>query len=134
MFVVAATALELEAPLFLIKQTSIACSVVVRCAAASLRVWWRSEACNCRGVPTLAVLSITARRPPCVTSQLACTRTVEAEKAVHSLHSYFLLPGDDTIPIIFVVRRRPSARCTSVACGRRPTCPRYHCVPALVAR
>jgi acyl-CoA thioesterase len=35
--------------------------------------------------------------------QVACTRTVGSDKAVHSLHSYFLLPADAEKPIIFTV-------------------------------
>jgi acyl-CoA thioesterase-2 len=36
---------------------------------------------------------------------VAAARTVEADRRVHSLHSYFLRPGDPTIPIIFEVDR-----------------------------
>jgi acyl-CoA thioesterase-2 len=36
---------------------------------------------------------------------VAAGRTVEGERPVHSLHSYFLRPGDPTIPIIFEVDR-----------------------------
>jgi len=36
---------------------------------------------------------------------VAAARTVEADHRVHSLHSYFLRPGDPTIPIIFEVDR-----------------------------
>lgn len=36
-------------------------------------------------------------------SLLAASRTVESDLAIHSLHSYFLLPGDLTIPIIYNV-------------------------------
>jgi len=35
----------------------------------------------------------------------AASATVDAERAVHSLHSYFLLPGDVTAPIIYEVDR-----------------------------
>eukprot|EP00842_Homolaphlyctis_polyrhiza_P003691 jgi/Hompol1/4322/HPOL_001576-RA len=35
----------------------------------------------------------------------AATQTVDPKFMVHSLHSYFLLPGDNTIPIIFRVYR-----------------------------
>jgi len=38
-------------------------------------------------------------------SLVAAQRTVEPERAVHSLHSYFMLPGDPTTPIIFTVDR-----------------------------
>jgi acyl-CoA thioesterase-2 len=36
---------------------------------------------------------------------VAAGRTVEPERAVHSLHSYFLRPGDPSIPIIYQVER-----------------------------
>jgi acyl-CoA thioesterase-2 len=38
-------------------------------------------------------------------SLMAASRTVEAGRAVHSLHSYFLLSGDPTLPIVFLVER-----------------------------
>ncbi|HEX6233692.1 MAG TPA: acyl-CoA thioesterase II [Jiangellaceae bacterium] len=34
---------------------------------------------------------------------VAAVRTVAAERTVHSLHSYFLLPGDPTVPIVYDV-------------------------------
>ncbi len=34
---------------------------------------------------------------------VAAVRTVPAERAVHSLHSYFLLPGDTSVPIVYDV-------------------------------
>jgi acyl-CoA thioesterase II len=36
---------------------------------------------------------------------VAATRTVDADRHVHSLHSYFLRPGDPTVPIVFEVDR-----------------------------
>ena len=36
---------------------------------------------------------------------VAAGRTVPPERAVHSLHAYFLRPGDPTIPVIFEVDR-----------------------------
>ncbi len=36
---------------------------------------------------------------------IASIRTVESTYAVHSLHSYFLLPGDTAVPIIYDVER-----------------------------
>ncbi len=38
-------------------------------------------------------------------SLIAATRTVPPEFGVHSLHSYFLLPGDYSVPIIYDVER-----------------------------
>ena len=38
-------------------------------------------------------------------SLIAATRTVDPEYHVHSLHSYFLLPGDYQVPIIYDVER-----------------------------
>ncbi|OLL25617.1 Acyl-coenzyme A thioesterase 8 [Neolecta irregularis DAH-3] len=35
----------------------------------------------------------------------AATKTVEEVYVVHSLHSYFLLPGDVSIPILYIVER-----------------------------
>ncbi|MSW05812.1 MAG: acyl-CoA thioesterase II, partial [Actinobacteria bacterium] len=36
---------------------------------------------------------------------VAAGRTVEASRALHSLHSYFLRPGDPAVPIIYEVDR-----------------------------
>jgi len=36
---------------------------------------------------------------------VAGARTVEADRSVHSLHSYFLRPGDPTVPIVYDVQR-----------------------------
>ncbi|UQX87146.1 acyl-CoA thioesterase II [Jatrophihabitans telluris] len=36
---------------------------------------------------------------------VAAGRTVEAGRAVHSLHSYFIRPGDPAVPIIYTVER-----------------------------
>jgi acyl-CoA thioesterase-2 len=36
---------------------------------------------------------------------VAAGRTVEADRFVHSLHSYFLRPGDPTVPIVYDVDR-----------------------------
>jgi acyl-CoA thioesterase II len=36
---------------------------------------------------------------------MAATRTVEANRAAHSLHGYFILPGDPEAPIVFEVDR-----------------------------
>lgn len=36
---------------------------------------------------------------------VAGTRTVDPERQVHSLHSYFLLPGDTAVPIVYDVER-----------------------------
>jgi acyl-CoA thioesterase-2 len=36
---------------------------------------------------------------------VAAGRTVESDRAVHSLHSYFIRPGDPTAPIIYNVER-----------------------------
>src|SRR5215813_13786253 len=36
---------------------------------------------------------------------VAAVRTVPAERIAHSLHAYFLLPGDPTRPIIYNVER-----------------------------
>ncbi|MDM4764347.1 acyl-CoA thioesterase II [Galbitalea sp. SE-J8] len=38
-------------------------------------------------------------------SLLAAMRTVDEERIVHSMHGYFLRPGDDTLPITFSVDR-----------------------------
>src|SRR5207237_7005000 len=36
---------------------------------------------------------------------VAAGRTVESDRPVHSLHAYFLRPGDPTIPILYEVDR-----------------------------
>ena len=36
---------------------------------------------------------------------VAATRTVQADRRVHSLHAYFLRPGDPTVPILYEVDR-----------------------------
>ncbi|KAG0262595.1 Acyl-CoA thioesterase 8 [Actinomortierella ambigua] len=36
---------------------------------------------------------------------VAATKTVSSDYSVHSLHSYFLLPGDSTLPILYEVNR-----------------------------
>ena len=38
---------------------------------------------------------------------IAGIRTSDDEFGVHSLHSYFLLPGDTSVPIIYDVRADP---------------------------
>lgn len=41
---------------------------------------------------------------------IAGSRTVEPDYAVHSLHSYFLLPGDTAVPIVYDVERLRDGR------------------------
>ncbi|MHB8466223.1 MAG: acyl-CoA thioesterase, partial [Acidimicrobiales bacterium] len=36
---------------------------------------------------------------------VAAGRTVDADRYVHSLHAYFLRPGDTTVPILYEVDR-----------------------------
>jgi acyl-CoA thioesterase II len=36
---------------------------------------------------------------------VAATRTVPADRPIHSLHSYFLRPGDPSLPTVFLVER-----------------------------
>jgi acyl-CoA thioesterase-2 len=45
---------------------------------------------------------------------VAAGRTVESERLVHSLHSYFIRPGDPSIPIIYTVERIRDGRSFSV--------------------
>jgi acyl-CoA thioesterase-2 len=45
---------------------------------------------------------------------VAAGRTVESERLVHSLHSYFIRPGDPSIPIIYTVDRIRDGRSFSV--------------------
>lgn len=40
----------------------------------------------------------------------AATATVEADRTVHSLHAYFLLPGDPAAPIVYEVDRSRTGR------------------------
>ncbi|HEX7189579.1 MAG TPA: acyl-CoA thioesterase II [Actinomycetes bacterium] len=44
---------------------------------------------------------------------VAATRTVEAGRAVHSLHAYFLRPGDTAVPIVYDVERTRDGRAFS---------------------
>ena len=45
---------------------------------------------------------------------VAAGRTVDGERMVHSLHSYFIRPGDPSIPIIYTVERIRDGRSFSV--------------------
>jgi acyl-CoA thioesterase-2 len=45
---------------------------------------------------------------------VAATRTVEADRSVHSLHSYFIRPGDPAVPIVYLVERVRDGRSFSV--------------------
>src|ERR1700745_4341418 len=51
---------------------------------------------------------------------VAAGRTVPADRPVHSLHAYFIRPGDPTVPIIYLVDR--------VRDGRSFTTRRVSCV------
>src|SRR3984957_20274938 len=41
---------------------------------------------------------------------VAAGRTVPADRPVHSLHAYFLRPGDPTVPIVYTVDRTRDGR------------------------
>ncbi len=45
---------------------------------------------------------------------VAATRTVAADRKVHSLHSYFIRPGDPAVPIVYLVERIRDGRSFSV--------------------
>ncbi|HST46898.1 acyl-CoA thioesterase II [Jatrophihabitans sp.] len=45
---------------------------------------------------------------------VAAGRTVDSQRLVHSLHSYFIRPGDPSIPIIYTVERIRDGRSFSV--------------------
>jgi acyl-CoA thioesterase-2 len=45
---------------------------------------------------------------------VAAGRTVEPDRAVHSLHSYFIRPGDPAVPIVYTVDRARDGRSFSV--------------------
>jgi acyl-CoA thioesterase II len=45
---------------------------------------------------------------------VAATRTVAADRQVHSLHSYFIRPGDPSEPIVYLVERIRDGRSFSV--------------------
>jgi acyl-CoA thioesterase-2 len=45
---------------------------------------------------------------------VAATRTVAADRTVHSLHSYFIRPGDPSVPIVYLVERIRDGRSFSV--------------------
>ena len=59
---------------------------------------------------------------------IAAVRTVDAAYAVHSLHSYFLLPGDTQVPIIYDVERIRDGRsfATRRVVARQHGRPIYH--------
>jgi acyl-CoA thioesterase-2 len=44
---------------------------------------------------------------------VAAARTVEADRAVHSLHAYFLRPGDISVPIVYDAERTRDGRAFS---------------------
>ncbi|HEX2578050.1 MAG TPA: acyl-CoA thioesterase II [Aquihabitans sp.] len=41
---------------------------------------------------------------------VAASRTVEADRSIHSLHAYFLRPGDPKVPILYQVDRQRDGR------------------------
>ena len=45
---------------------------------------------------------------------VAAGRTVESDRAVHSLHSYFIRPGDPAVPIVYMVDRARDGRSFSI--------------------
>jgi acyl-CoA thioesterase II len=45
---------------------------------------------------------------------VAATRTVPTDRYVHSLHSYFIRPGDPSVPIVYLVERIRDGRSFSV--------------------
>jgi acyl-CoA thioesterase-2 len=45
---------------------------------------------------------------------VAATRTVATDRTVHSLHSYFIRPGDPSVPIVYLVERIRDGRSFSV--------------------
>jgi len=45
---------------------------------------------------------------------VAAGRTVDADRAVHSLHSYFIRPGDPNVPIVYTVERARDGRSFSI--------------------
>jgi acyl-CoA thioesterase II len=53
---------------------------------------------------------------------VAAARTVEADRVVHSLHAYFLRPGDTKVPIVYDVERMRDGRSFST----RRTVARQH--------
>src|ERR1700749_1048521 len=44
---------------------------------------------------------------------VAAGRTVESDRSVHSLHSYFIRPGDPAVPIVYEVERTRAGRSSS---------------------
>ena len=49
---------------------------------------------------------------------VAAARTVEADRHVHSLHAYFLRPGDPWVPILYNVDRIRDGRSFTTQIGR----------------
>src|SRR5260221_12728348 len=52
---------------------------------------------------------------------VAAGRTVPEDRPVHSLHAYFIRPGDPAVPLVYLVERGPD--------GRSFTTPRVSAVP-----
>jgi acyl-CoA thioesterase-2 len=53
---------------------------------------------------------------------VAAGRTVPTDRAVHSLHSYFIRPGDPSVPIIYTVERVRDGSAALIIRCRCPTC------------
>jgi acyl-CoA thioesterase-2 len=64
---------------------------------------------------------------------LAAVRSVPEELVVHSVHSYFLRPGDPSVPIIYDVERIRDGRsfCTRRVLARQHGRPIYHLTASL---
>ncbi|KAI9136822.1 HotDog domain-containing protein [Paraphysoderma sedebokerense] len=62
-------------------------------------------------------------------SLVAATKTVEPEFIVHSLHSHFIMAGDESIPIIFSVNRKPE-KSTLVHQYKMPLAPNPESLPS----
>ena len=45
---------------------------------------------------------------------VAAGRTVPADRAVHSLHAYFIRPGDPAVPLVYLVDRVRDGRASAV--------------------
>ena len=49
---------------------------------------------------------------------VAAGRTVPADRPVHSLHAYFIRPGDPTVPLVYIVERVRDGRSNRVSRGQ----------------
>ena len=72
--------------------------------------WWTcwtssSSRSTCSAGPSAHGASARVGGQVAAQAVVAATRSVESQFVLHSLHSYFLRPGDTTVPIVYDVER-----------------------------